>query len=244
MQKKSISNFNYQWLQEYLKETGDVIDESNRVLAQVKAIWDQFVEAEKTAYQLIGNNKALLDGYQDQFSNSWNWVKAESAGIIESAKKETENLTTLLSNNRDRQFNLSTEEAIQNCRGIEARIQAVNTRYLVKLEEIYQQQKNYLESYTALVDMVDRPLPPIYRMFLRKPQAPAELKELCSLATQVYYRKQVEQWLGLAEAYLKENVTKEQVVEKIQEFHYHGGVHIQNSKFDGNPNIAGNDIYT
>ncbi len=240
LQKDYSGNQNHQWLQDYLKEINGVTGNAKKTLNELSAQWKTFTDLEKDASGLVMKYRTELGNYQKDFSLGWEWAKKEAAGLAEKTLTDVEKISAPLSRNRDSQYSLSIEDAIKNCQKVIRDIEAATSSNLGKLSEIQQQQVEYFQRYDALINMIDKPIPPIYYIFQIKPKIPEKLRELCVLTTQVNDRRQVGFLLNAAEKYLGDRLTEEEVANII---HYHSNVSITNSQIQGHDvKIAGKDI--
>ena len=219
LQQKYRNNKNYQWLQDYLKEINGIMGNAEQATNELNTQWKTFTDAEKNAFNLVAQYRTALSNYQQDFSMGWEWVKKETAGLVEKALRDVEKTSAPLSRNRDPQNNLSIEDALKNCQKVMREIESVTSSNLGKFSEIQQKQVEYSQRYNALMNMVDKPIPPIYYMLKLKPKVPEKMKELCALATQVNDRMQVRSLLNSAEAYFGEQLTEADAEKIIQNFY-------------------------
>lgn len=240
LQKDYNNNHNYQWLQDYLKEIKEVVDNAKQAVSELNTQWKTFTDLEKEASRLVTQHQTTLVNYQKEFSLGWEWVKKEAAGLAEKTLKDVEKISAPLSKNRDPQYNLSIDDAKKNCQKVIRDIEAATSSSLGKLSLTRQQQSEYSQRYNALIDLIDKPIPQLNAIFQSKPNIPKRLRYYCVWATQMTDGRQVGMVLDKAERYLVDHLTEE---EAAIINNYYSSVSITNSQIQGNNiKIAGNTI--
>jgi hypothetical protein len=244
LQNTFTTSNNYQQLQDYLRKAESMETEIEQEIKKLAGYWNRFLDEEKRAIELVSQIQTILGNYQDMFSMSWAWVKEESDKIIETARNKLGIIPLPIYKNREPQFNISINDAITNCQRVITEVESLDLVTRSRLSEIEQQQKDYAETANALMNMIDKPIPPIYYMFQVRPKVPEKIRELCALAAQVSDRRQVKYLLNAAEAYFEKNLTEEEAKSIIQQFYINQGLIIgeQNNQSGASVNNAARDI--
>lgn len=240
IQKESDIRSNYNWLQAYLKEARAISIDAEQVLDQLKKRRREFELVIENAKSRLQVWHADLADRQKNVFNSWRWAQIAYNEVLEVAEKKKRAFIQRI--NLVEQSDALIQDAIRDCQAIMDSFKETEVEITNKLIEIQEQEKQFSDQKRALVRTLGRPR--IYRIFNAKPKVPEKVKELCELSVDSESAEEVRLLLEAADDFIKRSITEEKVDQIIEKFEYYeGGVHINDSRFNGNYQVTGRDKY-